>query len=42
MNGGSAQTKRWSRSTLAGLAAGFVVLALGGGVALATIPTRAA
>ena len=30
--------RRWSRSTLTGLAAGVVVLALGGGVAFATIP----
>jgi collagen triple helix repeat protein len=33
-----ATKRRWSRSTLTGLAAGLVVLALGGGVAFATIP----
>jgi Collagen triple helix repeat (20 copies) len=39
MNGGSTQTnRRWGRSTLTGIAAGVAVLALGGGVALATIP----
>ena len=38
MNHGSSSTRRWSRSTLTGLAAGLVVLALGSGVAFATIP----
>jgi len=35
---GHSTKRRWSRSTLTGLATGLVVLALGGGVAFATIP----